>query len=185
MVWSAASLLGRGLPPSGNQKAAGECSHSGGARGGTVARPEALGIRQSDSLGSIEDFYFGKSDVRYGQAAADRIRTATEMCLRGNTDAMVIAPIYKEAVAPRGTPLLGHTEYIAELCGATDSRMLFEDKRLCTVDVSTQVPLQKACRHDTARILRRNELGDEAMKLRWVKTTPHRCLPSQSSRRRA
>jgi 4-phospho-D-threonate 3-dehydrogenase / 4-phospho-D-erythronate 3-dehydrogenase len=129
------------------------------------AVPEEIEIRQVNSLESIEDFHFGRIDVRYGQAAIDCVRTATEMCLRGNADAMVTAPINKEAVALRGTPFSGHTEYIAELCGATDSRMLLENKRLCTVHVSTHVPLRKACRLDTSQILRTIELGDEGMKL--------------------
>jgi 4-phospho-D-threonate 3-dehydrogenase / 4-phospho-D-erythronate 3-dehydrogenase len=129
------------------------------------AAPEDLEIRNTGSLGSIDNFRFGKIDVRYGQAAIDCVRTATEMCLHGEADAMVTAPLNKEAVALRGIPFSGHTEYIAELCGATDSRMLLENKRLCTVHVSTHIPLQTACWLDTARILRTIELGDEAMKL--------------------
>jgi len=37
---------------------------------------------------------------------------------------MVTAPINKEAVVLNGQPFTGHTEYIAELCHATESRML-------------------------------------------------------------
>lgn len=117
------------------------------------------------SLASTGDFHFGKLDARYGQAAIDYVRAATEMCLRGEADAMVTAPLNKEAVALTGRPFSGHTEYIAELCGAAESRMLLASERLCTVHVSTHVPLRAACDLDTARILRTIELGSNAMKL--------------------
>ena len=78
---------------------------------------------------------------------------------------MVTAPLNKEAVTLSGRSFSGHTEYIAELCGATDSRMLLASRVLSTVHVSTHIPLRRACELDTARILRTIELGDAAMKL--------------------
>ena len=82
---------------------------------------------------------------------------------------MVTAPLNKEAVMmsgqPSGQPFSGHTEYIAALCGATESRMLLASERLCTVHVSTHVALRAACDLDTGRIVRTIELGYEAMRL--------------------
>jgi 4-phospho-D-threonate 3-dehydrogenase / 4-phospho-D-erythronate 3-dehydrogenase len=78
---------------------------------------------------------------------------------------MVTAPLNKEAVTLSGRSFSGHTEYIAELCGATDSRMLLASRVLSTIHVSTHVPLRRACELDTARILRTIELGEAAMKL--------------------
>jgi len=122
-------------------------------------------VRDVKSLGSLNDFEFGKLDARYGQAAVDYVRVATEMCLSHEAHAMVTAPLNKEAVTLSGRQFSGHTEYIAELCGATDSRMLLASEILSTVHVSTHVPLRQACELDTARILRTIELGDGAMKL--------------------
>lgn len=122
-------------------------------------------VRDVKSLGSLDDFSFGKLDARYGQAAVDYVRVATEMCLAHEANAMVTAPLNKEAVTLSGRSFSGHTEYIAELCGATDSRMLLASRALSTVHVSTHVPLRRACELDTARILRTIELGDAAMKL--------------------
>ena len=112
-----------------------------------------------------DGFVFGKLDARCGAAARDYVRAATELCLRGEAAAMVTAPLNKEAVALNGTPFSGHTEYIAELCGATESRMLLASEKLATVHVSTHVPLRRACDLDSGRIRRTIELGDEAMKL--------------------
>ena len=122
-------------------------------------------VRDVKSLESLDDFEFGKLDARYGQAAVDYVRVATEMCLSHEAHAMVTAPLNKEAVTLSGRQFSGHTEYIAELCGATDSRMLLASEILSTVHVSTHVPLRRACELDTARILRTIELGNGAMKL--------------------
>ena len=122
-------------------------------------------VRDVKSLSTLDDFAFGKLDARYGQAAVDYVRVATEMCLAGEAQAMVTAPLNKEAVTLSGRQFSGHTEYIAELCGAGDSRMLLASEILSTVHVSTHVPLRRACDLDTARILRTIELGNAAMKL--------------------
>jgi len=122
-------------------------------------------VRDVESLASLDDFAFGKLDARYGQAAVDYVRVATEMCLARQAQAMVTAPLNKEAVTLSGRQFSGHTEYTAELCGASDSRMLLASEILSTVHVSTHVPLRRACDLDTARILRTIELGNAAMKL--------------------
>jgi 4-phospho-D-threonate 3-dehydrogenase / 4-phospho-D-erythronate 3-dehydrogenase len=122
-------------------------------------------VREVPALEPFDGFSFGKLDARYGHAAVEYVRVATEMCLSDEADAMVTAPLNKEAVTLSGRSFSGHTEYIAELCGATESRMLLASQRLATVHVSTHVPLRKACALDASRILRTIELGSEAMKL--------------------
>ena len=130
--------------------------------GGNLAGAELRDIR---ALGPIEEFSFGRLDARCGAAAVEYVREATEMCLRGEADAMVTAPLNKEAVTLSGRPFSGHTEYIAQLCGATESRMLLASEKLATIHVSTHIALRRACDLDTARILRTVELGNGAMKL--------------------
>jgi 4-phospho-D-threonate 3-dehydrogenase / 4-phospho-D-erythronate 3-dehydrogenase len=117
------------------------------------------------TLDPMESFSFGELDARYGQAAVEYVRIATQMCLAGQADAMVTAPLNKEAVVLSGRPFSGHTEYIAELCGAAESRMLLASTRLSTIHVSTHVPLARACQLDTARILSTITMGYAAMKL--------------------
>ncbi|MGA2268006.1 MAG: 4-hydroxythreonine-4-phosphate dehydrogenase PdxA [Bryobacteraceae bacterium] len=122
-------------------------------------------LLDAPTLGDVEDFSFGRLDARCGQAAVEYVRIATELCLRGAADAMVTAPLNKEAVTLSGRPFSGHTEYIAELCGATESRMLLASEKLSVVHVSTHVAMRQACDLTTDRIVRTIELGDEAMKL--------------------
>jgi 4-phospho-D-threonate 3-dehydrogenase / 4-phospho-D-erythronate 3-dehydrogenase len=122
-------------------------------------------LHDAGALAGYGDFSFGRLDPRCGAAAIEYVRIATQLCLDGAAEAMVTAPLNKEAVTLNGLPFSGHTEYIAELCGATESRMLLASERLSTIHVSTHVALRRACDLDTQRILRTIQLGDHAMKL--------------------
>jgi 4-hydroxythreonine-4-phosphate dehydrogenase len=122
-------------------------------------------LRPIAALGDLGGFAFGKLSAASGQAALEYVRVATGMCLRGEAGGMVTAPINKEAVTLSGRPFSGHTEYIAALCGASESRMLLACERLATVHVTTHIPLRRACELETGRILRTIELGCEAMRL--------------------
>jgi len=122
-------------------------------------------LRDPHALLDPADFAFGRLDARCGVAAVEYVRMATEMCLRGESDAMVTAPLNKEAVTLSGRAFTGHTEYIAELCGATESRMLLSSERLSTIHVTTHIALRRACESTSQRVLRTIELGNDAMKL--------------------
>lgn len=116
-------------------------------------------------LNPAQPIRFGKLSADYGLAAVDYVRRATQMCLVEEADAMVTAPLNKEAVTLSGLHFSGHTEYIAHLCGATESRMLLASERLATVHVSTHIALEQACKLERSRIVRTIELGAEAMHL--------------------
>jgi 4-hydroxythreonine-4-phosphate dehydrogenase len=108
---------------------------------------------------------FGQLRAAYGAAAVDYVRRATLMCLSGEAAAMVTAPLNKEAVTLSGMHFTGHTEYIAELCQASESRMLLASERISTIHVTTHVPLETACQATRERVLRTIELGNEALRL--------------------
>ena len=116
-------------------------------------------------LPTEERIRFGQLDSKYGKAAAGYVRIATEMCLHGDADALVTAPLNKEAVTLSGMPFSGHTEYIAELCGVTGSRMLLAGGKLSVVHVSTHTSLRNACNLNTESIIHTIELGHQAMVL--------------------
>jgi 4-hydroxythreonine-4-phosphate dehydrogenase len=111
------------------------------------------------------------SEVRWGEASAQSgrlalsyIEAATKLCLSGEANAMVTAPVNKEAVVLAGEKFSGHTEYIAMLCGAARVRMLLSSPVLNVVHVSTHRSLRRACDLDAAEILTTIQLGEEAMK---------------------
>ena len=128
----------------------------------------------------------GTLRAEYGLAAIRYVHHATEMCLRGEADAMVTAPLNKEAVTLSGRAFSGHTEYIAELCSATESRMLLAGEKLATVHVSTHIALEQACNLDTAahRPHHRTRRRSHEAHARQA-PAPHRRLRPQPARRRA
>jgi 4-hydroxythreonine-4-phosphate dehydrogenase len=122
-------------------------------------------IRPSMTIENCDQYQFGQLSPVCGKAAVEYVRVATEMCLNNEAQAMVTAPLNKEAVTLSGMQFSGHTEYIAELCHAKDSRMMLSNEKLSVVHVTTHVSLRKAIEATTARILRTIELGNEGMKL--------------------
>lgn len=121
---------------------------------------------ETSSLPAGHSIAFGELRAEYGVAAITYVRRAVELCMSGAADAMVTAPLNKEAVALSGRAFSGHTEYIAELTDAAESRMLLYSEKLATVHVSTHIPLEQACRLDRARIVRTIQLGNDA--LTWM-----------------
>ena len=108
-------------------------------------------------------FTVGKLSAACGSAALEYVRTATQLCLDGEADAMVTAPLNKEAVSLTGQGFTGHTEFIADLSKAAESRMLLVNDHLRVIHVSTHRSLRSACELDTPRILRTIQLGNEAL----------------------
>jgi 4-hydroxythreonine-4-phosphate dehydrogenase len=107
----------------------------------------------------------GKLSAECGRAALDYVQTATLLALHHEVGAMVTAPLNKEAVVLAGVHFTGHTEYIAELCGAGDSRMMLINDRLRVVHVTTHCSLRQACEPTVERIFRTVELGYESLQL--------------------
>jgi len=127
---------------------------------------------ETGSLAADHQVEFGRLGADYGLAAVAYVRRAVELCMNGEADAMVTAPLNKEAVTLSGKHFSGHTEYIAELTGAPEPRMLLYSEKLATVHVTTHIPLEQACRLDHARIVQTIQLGNDA--LLWLRRTAPR-----------
>ena len=78
-----------------------------------------------------------------GRAAYDYIETAVRLCQGHEIDAMVTAPINKEALAAAGHPHTGHTEILAKLSDTRDFAMLLMGKELRVIHVTTHVALRR------------------------------------------
>jgi 4-hydroxythreonine-4-phosphate dehydrogenase len=127
---------------------------------------------ETGALAADHKVEFGQLRAEYGLAAVAYVRRAVELCMNGNADAMVTGPLNKEAVTLSGQSFSGHTEYIAELTGAPEPRMLLYSEKLATVHVSTHISLEQACHLGRAHIVRTIQLGNDA--LLWLRrTAPH------------
>jgi 4-hydroxythreonine-4-phosphate dehydrogenase len=120
-------------------------------------------------LPGSQTFAAGKVSAVCGAAAVRAVERAVSLCMEQRAHAMATAPLNKEAVVLSGLPFTGHTEYIAQLTGARESRMLLASDKLRVVHVTTHVSLRKACDLTCGRVLRTIELGYEA--LQWMGTS--------------
>lgn len=76
-----------------------------------------------------------------GEAAYRWVRAACELIVAGGADAMVTAPLSKEALHRAGHHYDGHTELLAELTGSRHVAMLMAAGDLCSVMITRHVPL--------------------------------------------
>lgn len=67
----------------------------------------------------------GQISAAAGRSAITAVETATRLALERRVDAVVTAPINKEAIWAAGSRHLGHTEMLAELTGARESTTMF------------------------------------------------------------
>ena len=91
----------------------------------------------------------GQVDARAGRAAAACIREAVRLARLGEVDAIVTAPLHKEALALAGEPYPGHTELLQAEGAAPGEppapvRMMLANDQLKTVLVTIHVALRRA-----------------------------------------
>ena len=91
----------------------------------------------------------GRLSAAAGRAAVEYVLRACDMALAGDVDAVVTAPLNKEAMRLAGYAYPGHTELFAERTGAPRVSMLLTGPGLSVVHVSTHVSLAEAIRRVT------------------------------------
>jgi len=107
----------------------------------------------------------GQVNSMAGKAAFEYIKLATTMALAGECDAIVTSAINKEALNKAGYHYDGHTQILAELCGASDVVMMLVSGQLRVAHVTTHVSLQRAIKLiRPTRILTVLRLTDEAIR---------------------
>jgi 4-hydroxy-L-threonine phosphate dehydrogenase PdxA len=70
------------------------------------------------------------------------VERAGRMAMEGKVEAIVTAPVSKEAIHGAGIAFRGHTEYLAEISGTRDFVMMLAGERLKVTLVTTHVPLE-------------------------------------------
>lgn len=111
------------------------------------------------------DYSYGKVCADSGKASVDYILKAIELALAGKIDAIVTAPISKEAMQLAGYDYTGHTEILAKKTGTDDYAMMLVTDKLKVAHVSTHVSLREACdRVKADRVYRVIKLSHLAMK---------------------
>jgi 4-hydroxythreonine-4-phosphate dehydrogenase len=85
----------------------------------------------------------GAVSAEAGRAAYAYIETGVRLCQDGRIDAIVTAPVNKEALAAAGVQHSGHTEILARLTATKDFAMLLMGKELRVIHVTTHVALRR------------------------------------------
>ena len=114
---------------------------------------------------AFDDLTIGKLSKKSGYASYHYVKTATEMAINGELDAIVTLPVNKEAVRLSIPNFSGHTELIAEMCNENHYTMMLASKDLIVTHVSTHVSMMDAVKNVTSeRIFDVIKLTDNALK---------------------
>ena len=114
-----------------------------------------------DPPGHAPEVPRGRPSAEGGQAAVASVRAAARLMAGGAADALVTAPVSKEALRLAGYQWPGQTEMLAELCTASDLRVLLMAGPLRVVHVTAHRSLRAAIDAVTpASVLRTIELAD-------------------------
>ncbi len=109
-------------------------------------------------------FPIGQVSARSGKAAAEAVEEAVRLALGKKVDAIVTAPLNKEALQAAGYPYPGHTEMLGALCNARASMLLWSP-RLRVVHVSVHCSLREAIERVTRENVRATiQLAHDAMR---------------------
>lgn len=119
---------------------------------------ERLGLREApvavEHVPAPDGFKvsFGQVDPGAGAMSMEAVARATDLCLSGECDAMVTAPISKEAIDLAGYDSPGHTEFLARRTGSEDYLMMMVAGGLRVGVVTGHIPLREVA----ARITRQS-----------------------------
>ena len=107
---------------------------------------------------------WGEIDQRLGAAAVRYTKDAGAMCLSGAIDAMVSAPLNKEAMHEAGFPYEGQTEILGELTRSKPAMVMVVD-RMRLMLFTNHMALRAVCDYVTKeRMLDRLVLADAALR---------------------
>ena len=113
------------------------------------AAPKHLNVVDMQAL-SLRDFTPGRLNAAAGAAALDYVERATRDALAGKVAGVVTLPMNKEATQKTAPDFVGHTEFIAALCGGREFAMMLSTEDVAVSHVSAHVSLTEAIRRVTA-----------------------------------
>jgi 4-hydroxythreonine-4-phosphate dehydrogenase len=103
-----------------------------------------LGVIDLLDLGNIDPdkLVMGVPQAMAGKASVEYVLKAADMAMTGEVDAIVTAPLNKEAMHMAGYSYPGHTELLAEKAGTENYAMMLISGNLRVVHVTTHIPLR-------------------------------------------
>lgn len=147
-----------------------------------TAEPRALGTHAWLATGEARDWELGRPQASAGRAALAALRAGHELALARRVDALVCAPVSKEALHLAGERVEGQTELLGRWAQAPDVQMLGITRRLRVLLLTRHVPLRAALDAvTTERVLAHlallerglRQLGFDAPRLALAGLNPH------------
>lgn len=100
-------------------------------------------------------FEVGEIAAYTGNAAYEYVVRAAELCLAGDADGIVTAPLNKQAMVMAGHDYDGHTGLLAHLCGVDTQYMILGSPKLRVIHLTTHLSLVDALKRvKTDRIVK-------------------------------
>ncbi|OGD53745.1 4-hydroxythreonine-4-phosphate dehydrogenase PdxA [Candidatus Bathyarchaeota archaeon RBG_13_38_9] len=119
----------------------------------------------------LSELKMGQVQAMAGKASVKYVEKAIEMALENKIDAIVTAPLNKEAMNLAGYDYAGHTEILAHLTKTKDYAMMLVAGQLRVIHVTTHVSMRDACELiKKERVLTTIRLTDEVTKKMGVET---------------
>ncbi len=128
------------------------------------------------------EFEIGEVAAYTGNAAYEYVVRAAELCLTGDADGIVTAPLNKKAMVMAGHDFDGHTGLLADLCGVDTQYMILGSPKLRVIHLTTHLSLVDALKRvKTDRIVRctraandhAKQLGFEKPRIAVCGVNPH------------
>lgn len=142
----------------------------------------APGLALLEASGCREEVPVGRVSAEGGRLAYAAIERAVGLAMDGAVDAIVTAPLNKEALNKAGYAYAGHTDMLAALTGSADSAMMLVHGGMRVSHVTTHVALADVPRRLTPARLRRvidltaealRRLGIDAPRIAVAALNPH------------
>src|SRR5688572_16982329 len=110
-------------------------------------------------------YNLGQPSTKAGDCALLCVDEALKDILARKIDVLVTAPLNKATVKPKGKEFTGHTGYITQRCGMTDSLMLLISERLRVALVTEHIPIKEVAEQANAKkIYTKLEILNNALK---------------------
>jgi 4-hydroxythreonine-4-phosphate dehydrogenase len=136
----------------------------------------------ADGKELLEPVTVGRAQVAGGRAALAALRRGHELALAGEVDALVTAPVCKEALHMAGEPVEGQTELLSRWAGAADCQMLAIAEEMRVLIATRHMALAAAIASLTPELIHARlilldaslrELGFAAPRLALAGLNPH------------
>ncbi len=135
-----------------------------GSPGDALFRRGVVDVMSLDNIDASR-LVMGRAQAMAGKASVEYVVRAAEMVMRGDVDAIVTAPLNKEAMHMAGYAYPGHTELLAEMGKTQDYAMMLLAGGLRVVHVTTHVSLREVPDLVTKdRVFKKIRVAHEAMR---------------------